>query len=533
MNGNEIKTRIIGQLTLPAKNSNQSPPDTTFHGRSFPFLWLFSISCLNIATRLPLLGHMLAWDEAWNLCILKYIAGGGVLFTLDFWRHPPLYMLSGFLLSPLKPGFEYRMEFLSLILSTVALIVFVKLISRLYGRHIALFTAIAYTLLPGPLFFDTWVKRDPIVTIFGILAVSAFFKKKDLLAGLFLGLALLGKETAVFYCAAIFVMSIFGGSIKQSLKRTLLTFGVAFLVAGWWYLLVDRGSAGFIDFYLGRSEEAKTFPGEWWYYLAKLKLDMGVPGMILLVTGSLALLSSRFRSGESGADLKKFRFSRPRYFPFFLLVPAYLFISTSSGKPFWITISLQPALALLTGIGWVFILKLFQKFAKKIGKASPGSPGTIYSVVLLAVFLAFPLTGFNYKKYYVKYAPTSISGVMASHEIPELVNRNVKANERLYILPMLYRSGPAMPDPIIYWQLKVVPDMAHDIDLNIDYQKFKRTVIKNRIQWVLMSPVVGSSQVDILENLIKEIYPVGYRFSQGVLLRVDPLWDDSENKDSR
>lgn len=468
---------------------------------------------------------MLSWDEAWNLCALRYLAGGGDLFTFQFWRHPPIYMIFGFLLSPLKPGFEYRMEFLSLLLSTLALIALIKLISHVYGKHIALFTAIAYILLPGPLFFDTWVKRDPVVTLFGLLSVLAFFKRKNLQAGIFLGFALLGKETAMFYCAALFMMMVCQCHVRRFLKRFLVIFGPAFLIAGWWYVLVDRGSAGYFDFYSGHSSEAQDFGGPWWYYLEKLYLDLGLPGIILTVIGSLALLTSGSTLRKTGCDTNKLFFSRPRYFPFFLLLPTYLLLFLSSGKPFWITISLQPALALLTGIGLAFLWKLPKFFPSGNRKKITRETGLLGSAVVLAIILSIPLFGFNYKEYYKKYSPHYQSGIGISYEISEIVNKNVKDNEKILILPMLYRNGPTMPDPIFYWHLKVSPRILYNSNLKINYPELEGTVVKHKINWILMCPVDGSSQFDILKKLITEIYPTGYQFSQGVLLKVDPLWN--------
>ena len=124
-------------VQLIAKN-DQRPEDSVslYPGRSLPILWLFAIACLNIIARIPQLGHMLSWDEAWNLCALKSIASGAGLLAGQFWRHPPVYMELGFLFSPLRSGFEMRMEILSLMLGTGAILIFVSMISEFLGKRL-------------------------------------------------------------------------------------------------------------------------------------------------------------------------------------------------------------------------------------------------------------------------------------------------------------------------------------------------------------------------------------------------------------
>jgi 4-amino-4-deoxy-L-arabinose transferase-like glycosyltransferase len=107
----------------------------------------------------------------------------------------------GLLLAPLKQGFELRMQLLTLGISTAALLVFLVLAARLFGKRLALLAGIAYILLPGPFLFDTWIKRDPMVTLFCLTAILAFFHKQDWLAGIFLGLGFLSKETSIFFAA--------------------------------------------------------------------------------------------------------------------------------------------------------------------------------------------------------------------------------------------------------------------------------------------------------------------------------------------
>lgn len=500
---------------------------SAFAGRSLPVLWLAALGCLLIALRLPHLGHMLAWDEAWNLCALKYRAGGGELFTHQLWRHPPLYMALGSLLAPLQGGFEYRMQLLSLLLNVGSVLFFVHLVSRLYGRRIALFAGLSCLLLPGGIFFDTWVKRDPAVTLFGVMALWAVVYRRDWLAGLWLGLALLSKETAVFYGVAAVLFILCREPWRCGIKRLLVVCGLALAVAGWWYLLLARGGGGFVHFFLGSSAEARDFGRPWWTYFAQLRIDLGWPGLLLMLTGILALGRSGCHQYRKSRNLK-FTLSRYRFLPFYLLLPAYLLLSFSHGKPFWMTISLLPFWTLLVGVGCAALVESVGGFFRLKGQS--GRLCSIQAGVLVVIVpvLALPVVFFDYVGQFDRYSKDFKSGLGVSYEIVSLVNEKVSGDERLLLLPMLYRNGPAMPDPVFFWYLKGRPDIYRVVDLGLDYQGFRKQVIDRRIAWALMSPVDGSNQWDILKQLVEEVSPEGFKFSGGVLIRTSGLWEKGE-----
>ena len=105
----------------------------SFPKRTVPFTWLAGLFLLNIILRLPDIGHFLTWDEAWILCSLKDFFGEGQTFSMQLWKHPPVYMGLGLLLSPTAPGFDLRMQFLSLVISSGALVLFTVLSAILVG----------------------------------------------------------------------------------------------------------------------------------------------------------------------------------------------------------------------------------------------------------------------------------------------------------------------------------------------------------------------------------------------------------------
>ena len=76
------------------------------------FLWCAAVF---FVLRARFISHLLAWDEAMNLCSVRsFYAGGTDEFSGWFWRHPPLYTLLMTLCAPLKSGFAERVEFMTI-----------------------------------------------------------------------------------------------------------------------------------------------------------------------------------------------------------------------------------------------------------------------------------------------------------------------------------------------------------------------------------------------------------------------------------
>lgn len=487
-----------------------------FPARNLPISWLAATGCLIILLRFPNLGHLLAWDEAWNLCALNSLAAGNKLFFEQFWRHPPIYMGLGFLLAPLKAGFALRMELLSLLLSTAGLLVFLAVVARLYGRRLALYTGIAYSLLPGAIFFDTWIKRDPAVTLFGSLALLAFINRKHRLSSLFLGLGLLSKETAIFYVLAIMAMAscrFFKGDSWQKVPPLVLP---ALLIAGGWYLFLSRGTGGFLAFFRGETVEAAGFSQSWFYYFSKLPDDLGWGGAALAVTGLLAIIPHRRCStilGGIKACLHK------RLLPLYLLLPGYLVLSLSSGKPPWMTIPFYPVLALLTALGWTYVFKRLTAILRLQRAGIPAKTLAMLSVLLLTTILGLQKGSFAYAEYFKKIAAGQYELAATSYEMVAGVNELVRDGENLLILPMLYRNGPLLLDPIFTWNLTVSPAIHRSREPE-NYETLKQLLIDSNIQWLLMSPVKGSRQEKLYDQLVNDLAPLGRYFSNGILIRI-------------
>lgn len=517
------REQILRAITFPYGFWAAGGRPPVFPGRSLPLSWLLAIGFLAVCFRLPHVGHVLVWDEAWNLGALRSLAAGDALFIDRYWYHPPLYMWLGLLLSPTSPGLDQRMELLSLALNTGALLLFVRMVSAFFGRQIALFTGIAYALLPGPVFFDTWLKRDGLVTLSCLAAVWLFLRRREYWAGLFLGLGMLGKETAVFYWGAVFLLAVLRRPSRRNWRRSGLMFALAILVSGWWFVLSLGWDAGHLEMLKGGTEISLPFLQPWWYYLAKLHVDLGWVGLGLLVAGMISLWPRKLSLSDIRVNIRK-----TRYLPIYLLLPGYVAISLSRGKPAWVNIVLLPPLALLVGLGWSATSRFFLAALSRLFRAGSKRLPPLLSGGVLLVLLVVPMYGFDYEGYLERQDPKQAVKVKTSLEISTAINAEVKSGERLLILPMIYRTSPSYPDPIVYFNLKVAPDIVRAIDSEIDYPTFKNMIMLKKVHWVLMSPLDGSSQAELENGLVRDILPAVWRqrtFTGGRLWRVDSLWN--------
>jgi len=509
---------------LAAFHHPPMPPQLNFPKRSMPWFWLMGLTILFIAVRLPLIDHPLAWDEAWILNALKSMAeGSNTGFSNQLRRHPPIYLGLGLALFPHKPDFALRMQVLSLIINTGAFLFFIFLVAKIFHRRIAIYTGIAYSLIPGAILFSTWVKRDSLVILFCVAALWTFFHRKYLLAGLFLAMGFLSKETAVFYAAGIFLMVLFQRPKKSNIRILAEIFLPIILVSCWWYFFFAIGTKSFVSFFKGTSGETGMFLEPWWYYFALLKNDLGWLGLILLVCGLFALLPAKKLLPHKITNWKFLK--KKRLLPLYILLPAYLILTISRGKPVWMTIVLYPFLALLVGLGWHLIVKKSANLITKVSGKSI-SPPTVISILPLILILGIPLAEFNYMKHLSETSPLTATTIRRSYRIAEAINQSAADREKILFMPMLIRpeQGTA-PDPIVYWNLKPGLNIYRVITPDLDYKSVKNFIIQKQIQWLLIFPVEGSNQEAITKNIIMESNPEGLNLpGMTLLLRVDQYW---------
>ena len=109
----------------------------------------------------------------------------------------------------------------------------------------------------------------------------------------------------------------------------------------------------------------------------------------------------------------------------------------------------------------------------------------------------------------------------------DVVNKNIAENEKILILPMIFRTAPNQADPILYWNLKPVETLYFK-GTYLNFAQFQKSIDKNKINWALIFPVAGSWQEDLFQRIISEMNPAGFRFSTGYLLKVDSFWSNNK-----
>lgn len=484
--------------------------DSIYPGRSVSAWSMAIVGILFCSARIPFLGHILSLDEAWILSALKSIAGGQPTFTEQFWRHPPLYLLLGLTLSPLKAAFEYRLEFLTMVITLASLVILIKFTARYFGNRIALYTGIVFSLSPGPIFFDTWIKRDCLVSFFGLLATWALLEKRDRRAGLFLGLAFLSKETAFFFGLAIPFLLLLRDHPGNIWRRLLTIYGLAAAISGGWYLLGFRYFATHWDFFLGKAPDSPLFTMDWWYYFARLQQDLGGVGLLFLALGLSALLGklSRNPGRRAGVSL----------IPLSLLLPAYAILTLSHGKPPWMTISLYPFLAMVCGVGIAATAKAARRLRLRAAAAAVISPVTV------TLLLALPNLGTGYPERLETMCPDTREPIRNAYIMADSLNSLATGGETVLLFPDPYRGGSLAIDPIMTWLLEKELLFINDL-LPTDYDAFISLISSQHISWVIIYPGGDRFQKKLLEKTQDEFGATGYSMRGGILLKVDGIWN--------
>ena len=109
----------------------------------------------------------------------------------------------------------------------------------------------------------------------------------------------------------------------------------------------------------------------------------------------------------------------------------------------------------------------------------------------------------------------------------DVVNKNVQENEKLLILPMIFRSDPNYGDPIFHWNLKSIQTIYFQNN-HLDFERFQKIISENKINWTLIFPLTGSWEEDLFKQVDSKTNPGGYKFSAGYLLKVDSYWNSEQ-----
>lgn len=474
--------------------------------------WLLLAGCLVlfVLLRARWVGHLLIWDEAMALCTTRaFTAGGDDPFAAWLWRHPPLHTAFLLLLQPLERGFAERAEVFSILVGAANLLILVAVNWRVFGPPVALWSAFITAVAPGSVFFDVWIKQDNLVITFGLLSLWALSSERTLLAGLCLGLALLAKGTAAFYCFAVFLLWLSGVKAQgsklkvQSLKQLATIILFSALICGWWYLgVVPRVGAAGTDTFSFALSARSLWQQDWSFYLQQVPTHLGLIGAALAAVGLVVCIGT----------WRKFPANPHQWWPIWplcLLVPALLLISLLPNKVPWIVIGLFPAWATLAGMA-LARLKLRPLLITMLAGLVGG----------LLVFSAPS----DYESMLRRVAETQWRGAAMSKEAAMALNRRLRDDDGLLLTSFHYWKGipPGLPDPIFTYYLEKKPRVllrSHQATA----AQFLNDVRTYHLDWAMLSPEPGEAAEAIFSGFNRAVGPPAERSAGAWLYRTTEL----------
>ena len=502
---------------------NGEEPKVKDSGKESRSEWIFLLLTVPIFIWLRMIwvGHLLTWDEAATLCSVRSFAAQGTDYYAGwFWRRPPFYNLLLVFLRPLAPGLHLRAQLMTLGIACATAFAMWKLNRTVYGRRIALWSVFLLGVMPGAVFYDTWIKQDVLAAFFGLVAILFFLQGRLLYSGLALGVAFLAKELAIFYAGVVFILWLYD-RCKRPFRQLAAVGVVASAAAGWWYLLFSNSVKAVWRFLTDpTNEETKTWFRPWYYFLEKLPVDLEWWGIALALYGCVALwLALRKKTGMNlGADVS-WALPDAVSWPLALLVPAYTLITFMKAKTPWFTISLFPAWATLQAVGWVSLLRAMERatWARWISRTLP--------IILVVATLALRW-GRDYEDELRKREWGLWWGSFTSRATAQRLNELVKGEERVLITPMFYWSiSKKIPCVVFVYYLRPgIPVVVRNYDLTSD--EFVNVVREFKLHWAMVSPEPGQGEKVLIHPLIEK-YRLTPRWNRGAcIFRTDTLWTD-------
>lgn len=489
-----------------------------------PIHWLFLLSSLvsYVVLRLPWVGHLLMWDEAMNLCSVRsFAAGGHDYYSNWFWHHPLLLNLVLLLVQPLQSGFAERSHLLLIfvgILNSVALFVLCRMA---FGTAAALWSVFFYAVMPAAIFFDLWIKQDPLASLFCMLSMIAFLRRRFVFSGALMGFALLAKEMSAFYVIGIGVLWLAQPRGQRKIRDLAVIALVALLLSAWWYVGFSPSIKYFIAFAVNSSKgvDVWVWSRPWHYFLGKLNLDLGYVGLVLSLLGVLGI-AFRCRSRDHEPSC---------FWPLAVLVPAYLLISMARGKAVWFTIVLYPVFAALQGVGMQGLLTVVKSRLDRLSAKWTwmGRMWPRWAVVAIALvgasYLIAGVWGRDYERTLYAQDGGIWWGAQASRQAAMRVNGVVTNGQKVLITPMSYwQYRDKEPCPIFVYYLNDIPVLVRPYDVSAS--ELVAAVREYRLDWAMVSPEGVAGLRTLLQPLVRD-YGVSPMFLQGAcIFKTDSIY---------
>lgn len=480
---------------------------------------------LFIALRLNWIGHLLTWDEAATLLSVRSFAARGVDYYAGwFWRRPPFYNLLLTLLFPLSPGLHVRAQLLSLCIAVMGGLVLWGLNRHVFGKSVALWAMFFLAVMPGAVFYDTWIKQDGMAALFGLLALWLFVRGRPLQSGLCLGAGFLTKELTAFYAAPILVVWWIGRRAR-SWKDLAATYITAAAMAGWWYVLFSNSVKAVWRFLTDSGNlETQAWTRPWYYFFEQLSVDLEGWGILLAIYGCVALWWRTRSEAPSNVEGENSTVRHALIWPLALLLPAYMLISFMKAKTPWYSISLFPAWATLQAIGMDGLVHR----ARALCGASRAARWGLRVVATLVVIGTIALRSQRDYESELRRREWGLWwGAVTSRATAWRLNELVKDDERVLITPMFYWTvSKDLPCVLFVYYLRPgMPVVVRPYNLTVD--EFVGVVREFKLHWAMVSPDPREGEKNLIHPLITQYGLKPYWNRGACIFRTDSLWRES------
>jgi 4-amino-4-deoxy-L-arabinose transferase-like glycosyltransferase len=459
----------------------------------FPGFLLALCMILYALLRLRFIDHVLTWDEAMNLLSTQaFFAGQENPYSFWFYRHPPVYALLLGLFTGAGRAWASSAILMNIALGVLLLLALLRLQTLAAGKTAALWGVFCYALMPAAMFFDVWIKRDLLVNLLGLVALHAFFRRRAWSAGVWLGLALLSKELALFYALPI-LAALFLEKDRSVWREVCKTGAMAALISFGWYVFFSTTGAHYFSFATGiELVETEKWARPWTDVWSRLPLNLGWAGILLLLPGFWIL---RKPSSESSPDGVLQRAAA--WWPVTFAVPILLVLTLMKGKTPWFIIPVLPAFAALQGLGLVFIFNRIFHGAAIVGKVL-----LTVGVCACLVLLVRGAGMLEYDGMLERQAGGMAWGSQSSAAAARAVNEAVQPKERWAATPMFYWEGEQNAlCPILLTAVLQPPDAVWPVPATAE--ELWARVQDEDMDWVLVSPTLEAAN-DLIGPLLIE-----------------------------
>lgn len=270
------------------------------------------------------IGEIQPWDEALycvraNACLqydswldqTSYSVGGLYSST-----HPPLGVWGIALGKYLFGDATYAPRMFVAVCSILSLVYVYKIAKHLTTKRTALLSTILYGNVQIWLWYTHHAQLDVpmhtalLVSLYYVLKSRTLDFKSIIIAGVFLGIALLMKAFQGLYIVPMYCVLFLVFDRGNWLKKIFSVIGISIIISSPWYIMMDLQHSEYVSDWVGLlsslvSGTYRSSPGHWWYYINQIIVNY--PFLLLSPYIICAILKSNsYKTKYSPKDLMLF-----------------------------------------------------------------------------------------------------------------------------------------------------------------------------------------------------------------------------------